>query len=494
MSFCTLKYGYFLAILIPLYFFVVPKRFQRYVLLMFSIVFYLMYDKKAFVIMAASGAVVYVAARWMGRIKEQKQKKYLLVSAVIAIIGILALLKYNVFLSQIPGLRWLSAIKTGLFDKYSIVLPLGISFYSLAIIGYLIDVYRGKIEAERNYLDFLLFESFFPHILQGPIARYDAFVKQFKETHVFDYTRFCRGLQLMLWGYIKKMVIADRAAIVVNSIYDTYYTVGGTELFVASLLYTLTIFADFSGCVDIARGTAAVFGIDLMDNFKQPYLSVSIQDFWRRWHISLSSWFRDYLYIPLGGNRKGELRRWINVMIVFGVSGIWHGAGWNYLLWGGLHGVYQWAGHALESVRKRCYKWFHISEEGRGAKIIKVFVTFNLVNFAWIFFRVTDVRHACYIIKTIILHPTPGVLFDETLAQFGMSMKGLHVLCMFTLLLIFVELKRYWGGEFYTLRDWVDRQKLPIRWCIYLLGIMAVLIFGIYGTDYNASDFIYMRF
>lgn len=445
MSFCTLNYGYFLAVLIPLYF-LVPKRFQRYVLLVFSIVFYLMYDKKAFVIMAASGAVVYAAARCMERLKDQTQKKYLLASAIIAIIGILVLLKYNVFLSRIPGLGWLSAIKTGLFDKYSIVLPLGISFYSLAITGYLIDVYRGKTEAERNYLDFLLFESFFPHILQGPIARYDALAKQFKETHAFDYTRFCRGLQLMLWGYIKKMVIADRAAIVVNSIYDTYYTVGGTELFVASLLYTLTIFADFSGCVDIARGTAAVFGIDLADNFKQPYLAVSIQDFWRRWHISLSSWFRDYLYIPLGGNRKGELRRWVNVMIVFGVSGIWHGAGWNYLLWGGLHGLYQWAGHALEPVRKRCYKWFHIAEEGKEARIFKVLVTFNLVNFAWIFFRVTDVRHACYIIKTIILHPTPGVLFDETLAQFGMSMKSLHVLCIFTLLLIFVEVKRYWGG------------------------------------------------
>lgn len=308
---------------------------------------------------------------------------------------------------------------------------------------------------------------------------------------MFDYDRFCRGLQLMLWGYIKKMVIADRAAIVVNSIYDTYYTVGGTELLFASLLYSLTIFADFSGCVDIARGTALIFGIELSENFKQPYLAVSINDFWKRWHISLSSWFRDYLYIPLGGNRKGKCRRWINVMLVFGVSGIWHGAGLNYLLWGALHGGYQVIGSVLEPLRQKCCRFMKIRDEGRGRQVLRIFITFQLVNLAWIFFRITDIRQACYIVKTIFLHPTISVLFDESLAQYGVSMRGLHVLGFFVLLLLFVEIMNYRGIR---LRDQINRQPLVLRWCVYLAGVIAVVVLGIYGVDYNASDFIYMKF
>lgn len=470
MSFCSLKYGYFLAFLIPCYF-IVPKRIQKYILLAFSIAFYMIYSKKAFVIMTVSGIVVYAAALWMRRIQDKRKQKILLVVAITLNVGVLAFLKY--------------------ITRGSIVLPLGISFYTLALIGYLMDVYREKIAPETNFFDFYLFETFFPHILQGPISRYDTLAKQFKEKHTFDYDRFCRGLQLMLWGYIKKMVIADRAAIVVNNIYDTYYTVGGTELFFASLLYTLTIFADFSGCVDIAGGTALIFGIRLPDNFKQPYLAVSINDFWRRWHISLSSWFRDYLYIPLGGNRKGKCRRWINVLLVFGVSGIWHGVGLNYFLWGALHGGYQVIGNVLEPFRQKCRRFMKMEDGGGAERVLKIFITFQLVNIAWIFFRVTDIRQACYIVKTIFLHPTIGVLFDESLAQYGVSMRGLHMLGFFVLLLLFVEIMNYRGIK---LRDWINRQRLVLRWCVYLLGIIAVVVLGIYGVDYNASDFIYMKF
>lgn len=470
MSFCSLKYGYFLALLIPCYY-IVPKRIQKYILLAFSVAFYMIYSKKAFVIMTVSGIVVYVAALWMCRIRDKRKQKILLAVAILLNVGVLTFLKY--------------------ITKGSIVLPLGISFYTLALIGYLMDVYREKIAPETNFFDFYLFETFFPHILQGPIARYDTLARQFKERHAFDYDRFCSGLQLMLWGYIKKMVIADRAAIVVNNIYDTYYTVGGSELFFASLLYTLTIFADFSGCVDIARGTALIFGIRLSDNFKQPYLAVSINDFWKRWHISLSSWFRDYLYIPLGGNRKGKCRRWINVMIVFGVSGIWHGVGLNYLLWGALHGGYQVVGSVLKPLREKCCRLMKIRDGSRGTQVLRIFITLQLVNIAWIFFRVTDIRQACYIMKTIFLHPSIGIFFDESLAQYGVSIKGLHVLGFFVILLLFVEIMNYRGIK---LRDQINRQNLVVRWCVYLLGIVAVVVLGIYGVDYNASDFIYMKF
>lgn len=490
MNFCSLKYGYFLLILIPCYF-AVPKRIQKYVLLLFSIVFYLSFSVKAFVIMTLTGIITYAASLCIGKEKDRRKRKPLLVLSITLDLGILVLLKYSDFLSHITGLKWLSVINTGVIERYSLVLPLGISFYTLSLIGYLIDVYREKVTPETNFFVFYLFETFFPHILQGPIARYNTLAVQFKEKHEFEYNRFCYGLQLMLWGYIKKMVIADRAAILVNGIYDTYYTVGGTELFVASLLYTLTIFADFSGCVDIAKGTAYIFGIELSDNFRQPYLATSINDFWRRWHISLSSWFRDYLYIPLGGNRKGEVRRWVNVLIVFGVSGIWHGAGWNYLLWGALHGGYQIASNALENIRHKWYQFLKINETGKAARIFKILVTLNLVNIAWIFFRVTDVRQACYILKTIILCPTIGILFDESLAQFGVSMKGLQILCVFTLLLAAVEIMHYRGRK---MRDWISSHGLVFRWCVYLCGVLSVVILGMYGVDYKASDFIYVGF
>lgn len=473
MNFISLEYGYFLLLLIVLYYFL-PKTFQKYVLLLFSVLFYLSYSEKAFVCMLASGILTYVFARGISSAKQLKKRKIYLAIAIISNMCILLL------------------FHTGIAERYSLVLPLGISFYTLSVSGYLIDVYRKTISVEKNFLDLFLFESFFPHILQGPIARYGQLSPQFKKVHVFQYTQFCYGLQLMLWGYIKKMVIADRAAIYVDVIYQNCYTVSGTELFVASLLYSLTIFADFSGCVDIARGTAAVFGVELTENFRQPYLAVSIQDFWRRWHISLSTWFRDYIYIPLGGNRKGKLRKWINLFVVFFVSGVWHGAGVNFLIWSMLHGFYQMAGALLHGAREKIYKLLHLSRQEIFSRGIQVFITFQLVNLAWIFFRVTDVRQACYIIKTILWYPNLGILFDGSLAEYGgVTMKDFYILVIFTLVLFAVEIINYRG---ICIREAVGRQRLTVRWFIYMLGIFSVVIWGIYGKGYNASDFIYMKF
>lgn len=474
MNFISLEYGYFLLLPIVLYY-VLPKLCQKYILLIFSILFYLSYSRKAFVFMLVSGILTYVFARSISSAKQTKKRKIFLALAIIINLCILLL------------------FQIGIAERYSLVIPLGISFYTLALLGYLIDVYRKTVLVEKNFLDLFLFESFFPHILQGPIARYGQLSLQFKKVHIFQYTKFCHGFQLMLWGYIKKMVIADRAAIYVDAIYQNCYTVSGTELFIASLLYSLTIFADFSGCVDIARGTAAVFGIELTENFRQPYLAVSIQDFWRRWHISLSSWFRDYLYIPLGGNRKGKFRKWINLFIVFFVSGIWHGAGINFLIWSLLHSLYQMAGVLLQGVREKMYKLLHLSRQEIFSRGIQVIITFLLVNLAWIFFRIPDVRQACYIIKTIIWNPRPGVLFDGSLVKYGggVTMKDFYILVIFTLVMFAVEIMNYRGT---CIRESIERQRLPVRWFIYLLGIFSIIIWGIYGKGYNASDFIYMKF
>lgn len=296
---------------------------------------------------------------------------------------------------------------TDLTNKLGIVVPLGISFYTLSVIGYLIDVYRMKYAPSRNFLKFLLFVCYFPHILQGPIARYNQLSQQFEEYHAFDYNRVTMGLQLMVWGYIKKMIIADRAAIFVDSVYGQYQLADGMILLIASVLYSIQIYADFSGCVDIASGVSKVLGIDLICNFRQPYLAESINDFWKRWHISLSSWFRDYLYIPLGGNRKGIWRRWLNVLIVFVVSGFWHGVGINYIVWGLLHGIYQVIGYLLLPVRKKTAQILHFSEKTSAGRALHILATFLLVNFAWIYFRVSSIGDANIIIKNIITDFSP---------------------------------------------------------------------------------------
>lgn len=294
----------------------------------------------------------------------------------------------------------------------------------------------------------------------------------------------------MIWGYMKKMVIADRAAIFVDSVYGQVETGRSTIFLLASLFYTIQIYADFSGCVDIAMGASEVFGIKLIQNFKQPYLAESINDFWKRWHISLSSWFRDYLYIPLGGNRKGTVRRWINVLIVFAVSRFWHGVGVNYIIWGLLHGCYQVVGYVFLPIRNLFFKKF-ISKKTIGIKAVHIFVTFLLVNIAWIFFRITDLADAIAIIKVIFTDFSPWILTDGLLFLFGLSEKSFDLLIFMTFIMFFVDILH---DRNISIRQKIQQECLPIRWLIYLGAIYFILIFGIYGIGYDASSFIYMNF
>jgi len=262
----------------------------------------------------------------------------------------------------------------------------------------------------KNPAKFTLFMAFFPQILQGPIPRFGQLAPQLYAPHRFRYETFCSGMQLMLWGYIQKMVIADRAAVLVDYVYGNAEQFYGITLLTASLFYSLQIYADFSGCVDIERGTAEMFGIDLAKNFERPYFATSIQDFWRRWHISLSSWLRDYVYIPLGGNRKGLARKYVNILIVFFVSGLWHGVGLHFLFWGLLHGAYQVAGALWQRIRTafaaRRKKPAQVLSPARLCvrRAWKIFFTFNLVNLAWIFFRVPSLRQGVHHCRAH-LHP-----------------------------------------------------------------------------------------
>lgn len=478
MGLCSINYLLFLVVAVLLYY-AIPKRIkllQKYILLCASIVFYLSFGVRAVCFVLITAFAAFISALL---IRGNKSFDRIVVSLFVVFdVFLLFLLKYQ---------KTLELVK--LPDKISncLILPLGISFYSLSVIGYVIDVYRKKYPAEKNILKFLLFVFFFPHIMQGPIARYDKLMPQFEKLHIFDWNRFCLGMQLMLWGFIKKMVVADCAAVFVNNVYTYGSVSGGTELFIASLLYTIEIYADFSGCVDIVTGTAELFGIELMSNFEQPYYSHTLNEFWRRWHISLSSWFRDYLYIPLGGNRKGVVRRFINMLLVFIVSGIWHGVGYNFVVWGGIHGVYQ----IFETIFYKHIIKKKPDEVPQRIKWVQVFVTFNVVNFAWIFFRVSSIKTAIKIILKIILHPSLEILFNGHLFDYGIGVMPFIVLLVFILIIIVVDGINKKGV---SIRGLITSQPIVVRWIIWFFGIAVVLVFGMYGTGYNANDFIYMQF
>ena len=320
MSIISLTFLGFTA-LVFLGYFVLPMKLRPYLLLVANMFFYACFGIKAFAFLFATVLTSFFASLVIERSTDTR-KKVLLSVAIALNMGLLLIVKY---------LNYSLGLVFGLFDLqapvFSIIVPLGIAFYTMQAVSYCVDVYRGKYRAETNFVRYLLYMSYFPIIMQGPISRYDHLAHQLTTPHRFSYERMKSGLSLALYGLFKKMVIADRAALLVNEVFGNYEAYSGIPIVIAALLYTVQIYADFSGCVDICRGVSEVLGIRLEDNFKHPYFAVSIKDFWRRWHCSLSSWFRDYIYIPLGGSRKGQFLKYVNITIVFLASGVWHGVG-----------------------------------------------------------------------------------------------------------------------------------------------------------------------
>lgn len=476
MDFLSLTFAVFFLITAALYY-TAPKKLRWGVLLAASLIFYVWSDPRLIVYLLFSTVTTYAYGIWA----EQKKAhgKGLLAAVVGANLLVLLTLKFY----PLAQARFR-------FPAWKILMPMGISFYTLQVIAYCVDVWRGKTGAQKNFLKYLLFVSFFPQILQGPIPRYDQLKDQLYEGHAFDYRTVKFGFQLILWGLFLKMVIADRSAIFVNGVFSEYHLYGGTMLLVAALLYSVQLYTDFLGCVCIAMGAAEVFGIKLQTNFARPYLAVSIKDFWRRWHISLSSWLRDYVYIPLGGNRKGTLRKYGNLMFTFLVSGIWHGAGLQYIFWGLLHGGYQVAGELLLPLRKTVRKVLKIREDSSAYRVWQRICTFGLVTAAWVIFRADSLRSGLSILKRIVTDGTPWVLFDGTIFSCGIGAAQFAALLLCIVLLMIAE---HWQ-ERGSLREMLERQHVIVRWGIYLGGIALVLVLGVYGPGYDAAQFIYGQF
>lgn len=362
-----------------------------------------------------------------------------------------------------------------------LILPVGISFYLFQAMGYVIDVYRGKVRAERSFLLCALFLSFFPQVISGPIGRADALLPQFREAHVFDWDRLRAGLFRFLWGAFKKLVLADRLAVLVDTVFAAPEKFGSLQLIGAAIAFSFQIYCDFSAYSDMALGTAGAMGFSLTENFRTPYFSRSIAEFWRRWHMSLSFWFRDYLYIPLGGSRKGTARKWLNVLFVFAVSGLWHGAALTFIVWGLLNGLYQVIGGLSAPFRARVRGAFGIREESRLAAWIQIVITFTLTTAAWVFFKAGSVEQALAILSGMFRGPlwvftSMGLGRWELLAAFA----GL-------LVLLAADLRSLRRG---LCADFLAAAR-PARWLVLWFLLFACLIFGSYGAGYNAQSFIY---
>ena len=401
MLFNSIEFLFFFPIVVLAYF-IIPKKVRYIWLLLASYIFYMGWNAAYALLLLASTVVTYLSGLLLDKLSRSpddtphrtSMRKLIVALSCIISLGILFFYKYFTFaLSLVSGAFALAGISLNV-PTFDIILPVGISFYTFQALSYTIDVYRGDIPAERNFLRYALFVSFFPQLVAGPIERSRNLLTQMQKPTVFDFDKARDGFLLMLWGYFLKIVLADRIAVVVDTVYDGYEAYSGWYFVVATVLFAIQIYCDFSGYSAIAIGAARILGFDLMDNFDAPYTALSVAEYWRRWHISLTTWFKDYLYIPLGGNRKGRFRKYINIMIVFLTSGLWHGASLHFVFWGGLNGLYQIIGECLLPLRTRVARLLHLDPDSFGYRLGRVLGTFFLVDVAFIFFRADRIRTA----------------------------------------------------------------------------------------------------
>ena len=373
----------------------------------------------------------------------------------------------------------------------NIVLPLGISFFTFQQISYVVDCYREKETIQYSFIEYAAYVTFFPQLVAGPIERSKNLLKQLANPPKFDGENIKEGIWIMIYGYFLKVVLADRVAIFVDQIYGNYAAYEGLYLVVATLLFAIQLYCDFYGYSTIAVGTARLLGYQLIDNFNAPFYSRSIAELWRRWHISLNTWFRDYLYIPLGGNRKGKVRQYINKVIVFFVSGLWHGANWTFVIWGMLNGIYQMIGEALMPVRNKLVKVLQLDRKSFSHKLMQTIVTFVLFAFSGVFFRASDMQVAMGVIKNTFATFNPWILVDGSLYTCGLDQKN------FTLMLISIAI--LFVGDFFKyrgikLRKIFMQQEWWFRWLVMSTSVVLILLLGIWGTAYNEASFIYFQF
>lgn len=493
--FNSIKFFLFFSI-VTLVYYLLNHKLRWVLLLGASYFFYMSWNPKYAVLMAISTLITYLSGLLIDRanaINNEKKslqlKKLWVFLSLSSNLGILFMFKYfNFFSSSLE--RVFSYFQSPIYiPSFDYLLPVGISFYTFQALSYTIDVYRQDVKAEKNLGKYALFVSFFPQLVAGPIEKSKNLLHQFDEYHSFDYDRVKNGLLLILWGLFQKMVVADRLAILVNTVYNNPSDYHGFEIAIATVFFAFQIYCDFSAYSDIAIGTAEVLGFRLTRNFKSPYFSKSIKEFWRRWHITLGAWFKDYMYIPLGGNRCGKFRNYLNIMAVFLVAGLWHGATINFIIWGVLHGVYQVIGDMLKPLKEMFIKIFKIKKNTFHYKLYQVLVTFMLVNFAWIFFRAGSFTYALIIIRNMLSF-NPEIFINGAIYKLGLDKKDLILAVLSIGVILGVNMMQ----RATRLRTEFSSQPLLLRWSVYLSVVVILFIFGIYGPGYSREQFVYFQF
>ena len=486
MKYLSLHYAIFVAALLFVYYllsFIKKGRFQWMALLLGSVLFYYLCADGILTLVIF---MVPVGASWLGALLLEKvrdsagKRKAILWGSILLTVLPLLYFKVRGFL---PG--------DGEAVLGTLAVPVGLSFYTLQLIAYITDCYREKIRAQRNPLKRLLCASFFPQVIQGPIPRYREVGEQLFSGHAFEYENMSRGALRVVWGFFLKLMIADKAAVFVNRVYDGDGQYVGGYILVAAVLYALQLYTDFYACTSISLGVAELFGIRLSGNFRRPYLAVSVKDFWRRWHISLTTWLRDYIYIPLGGSRKGKLRTYINILLVFLVSGFWHGNGMHFIVWGLLHAVFQIAGDVTMPARDRIYAGLKIEKESMTWKLLKRFGVFFWVTVGWVFFRAADVSTALRLFRDLFAFRNPWTVFGQELFALGLDAREFLILLISVAVLVIAGWRQERGVR---LQEWFVKQHLLLRWGILILAIVVFWVFGTYGYGFDAQDFIYGGF
>lgn len=477
MLFNSLAYAVFLPIVFICYW-LLPHKFRWVLLLVASYYFYMSWNAKYVVLLLITSLISYIAARLLEHEESQRKRRCILAVSALVCFGILFFFKYfNFFTDTAAAVLNIFSISVNPITL-QILLPVGISFYTFQTLSYVMDVYHGKVKPEHHFGIYAAFISFFPQLVAGPIERTDNLLPQIKKEVHFDYHQATYGLKLMAWGFFKKLAIADVLAPYVDVVYASPKDYFGFDLAAATFFFAIQIYCDFSGYGDIAIGTAKLFGINLMKNFDSPYFSSSIKEFWARWHISLSTWFRDYVYIPLGGNRCSKTRHIVNLLLTFLVSGLWHGASWTFVIWGGIHGVMQLMENSLERPLKKIRKH-------KIGSMFLIILVFGFCNMAWIFFRAVSFGDAIHIIVHMFDSIANLGIYLSSNVAIGKRVVLSTCFVSFALALFdFLSLKR-------DVIAWISEQKALLRWFFYLALVWLILArMPLSGQ----SEFIYFQF
>lgn len=508
MSLISMEFLIFVGIAVIGYY-LIPKRFQWIWLLIFSYIYYASSGIKILFFLLYTTITTYGTGRLLDRVNHKElprneaksRKRRILIGCLLLSFGMLAVLKYTNF-----AIENVNAIFHAGISFQKLILPLGISFYTFQSMGYIIDVYWGKYEAEKNPFRFALFVSFFPQLLQGPIGRFDRLARQLYEQHSFDLLKAQYALQLMLWGFFKKLVLADRAAVVVNQVFQNYTQYSGVTNIVAVLMYSIQLYMDFSGGMDVVMGVAALFGVELDQNFKRPYFATSITDFWHRWHITLGTWMKDYIFYPVSLSKwMGKFGKWskkafgkktgrvvpicVANIIVFLVVGIWHGAAWKYIAYGLYNGLIIAISSLLAPLYRKGFEKFHINPKSGAWHVVQILRTFLLVNISWYFDMAVSLSAAFAMMKSTVTGFSLATLTDGSLMMLGLDKLDYMILAMGCLVVFLISFLKERGIQ---IRESLGRKPLVIRWAVYGMLVFGIPMFGYVMT--TTGGFIYAQF